>query len=33
MAALLQRLATLAFRHKRAFLAGWLLIMFVVIGG
>ena len=33
MATLLQRLAMLAFRHKRAFLAGWLLIMFVVVGG
>ncbi|HVD89997.1 MAG TPA: MMPL family transporter, partial [Jatrophihabitantaceae bacterium] len=32
MATLLQRLAMLAFRHKRAFLAGWLLIMFVVVG-
>ena len=30
MAAVLQRLATSAFRHKRAFLAGWLLIMFLV---
>ena len=28
-----RRLAMLAFRHKRAFLAGWLLIMFVVVGG
>ena len=33
MAALLQRLATLAVRRKRLFLAAWLLIMFVVIGG
>jgi len=33
VATLLQRLATSAFRHKCAFLAGWLLIMFVVIGG
>jgi RND superfamily putative drug exporter len=28
----LQRLATSAFRHKRAFLAGWLLIMLLVVG-
>jgi RND superfamily putative drug exporter len=33
VATLLHRLATLAFRHKRAFLAGWQLIMFVVVGG
>jgi putative drug exporter of the RND superfamily len=32
VATLLQRVAMLAFRHKRAFLAGWLLIMFVVVG-
>jgi putative drug exporter of the RND superfamily len=30
---LLQRLAMLAFRHKRAFLTGWLLIMLMVVGG
>jgi putative drug exporter of the RND superfamily len=30
VATVLQRLATAAFRHKRAFLAGWLLIMFLV---
>src|SRR5690242_15284729 len=33
VAVLLQRLAMLVFRRKRVFLAGWLLIMFVVIGG
>jgi putative drug exporter of the RND superfamily len=32
VATLLQRLATSAFRHKRAFLACWLLIMLMVIG-
>jgi RND superfamily putative drug exporter len=30
---MLQRLATSAFRHKRAFLASWLLIIVAVIGG
>jgi len=33
VAVLLQRLAMLVFRRRRVFLAGWLLIMFVVIGG
>lgn len=33
MSTLLQRLATSAFRHKRGFLTGWLLIMLIVIGG
>jgi putative drug exporter of the RND superfamily len=32
VATVLQRLATSAFRHKRAFLAGWMLIMFLVAG-
>src|SRR5262249_27867920 len=31
VATLLHRLATSAFRHKRAFLAVWLLIIFVVV--
>jgi RND superfamily putative drug exporter len=33
VSSLLQRLATLAFRHKWGFLAGWLLIMLIVVGG
>jgi RND superfamily putative drug exporter len=33
VAVLLQRLAMLVFRRRRVFLAGWLLIMLVVIGG
>jgi putative drug exporter of the RND superfamily len=32
MAVLLQRLATLAFRRRRAFLAGWLLIVVAMLG-
>src|SRR5262245_38938460 len=31
VATVLHRLATSAFRHKRAFLAAWLLIMFLVV--
>jgi RND superfamily putative drug exporter len=30
---LLHRLATSAFRHRRAFIIGWLLIMLIVVGG